>query len=299
MCHLAKAVAACALICPIVNHQASAQNPGARSKAPAPTATVRPAQVDILSFQVSKYPRDEFGNGIRSDAQDTIAFWLANSGTAVNIALKLDRPFAGFDERASRLLQFKDDKGTDLTLPPDGKKINTFFSANKPILVEPGTDPTTAQIILRAYGTPAPGTDKLKIDADLVFLSGSGEQTAEQKNLELRPGTKIEIGPLRFQFEDPKQNQPDIGQPFPDLGGTDAMLVRLTYDRPLKLIKSVEWLDPDGKVIRSNGDSFRGDQRTSLTFGLPEEKRLGLRVVYYDKTEKITVPLRLEIGLGF
>lgn len=47
-----------------------------------PTA-VKPKSVELLSLQVSKLPRDQFGKGKKPGSDFKAAFWLANSGTAL------------------------------------------------------------------------------------------------------------------------------------------------------------------------------------------------------------------------
>src|SRR5262249_10500358 len=146
-----------------------AQTSEPKKGAAAPATTVRPLQVDLLSLQVSKLPRDGFGHGVRPVTNQPVMTWLANSGTAVDLVIKLDRPIARFDETASRFLRFADDKGSDLTNPPGGRAVhvNTFFDDNKPIRVMIGPTLDEAEVILHGFGTPAPGATRLQIQADL------------------------------------------------------------------------------------------------------------------------------------
>lgn len=276
-----------------------AQSPDAKPTATPLGATVRPVRVDLISLQVTKLPRDEFGNGKRPGTEETVSFWLANSGTVLDLRVKLGRPIARFDAAASRLLRFADDKGGDLTRPPDGRKIDRFFENNKPIRVKLDANSDGGEVILLGYGTPTPGATRLGIDADLVFLAGSGERTAEREGVEPRLGTTVEVGPLRLTFKDPKQVGGVFG-PAPGGGDGDAMQVAVSYERVDKLIKAVEWLDADGKAVGTiEGAFFDGNRGGTVTTGVPRMDRIGVRVVYYEKSEAITVPLRLETGVGF
>jgi hypothetical protein len=56
-------------------------------KDPATPAAVRILQLDILSLQVTKLPRDQFGHGTKPDTHESVAFWVANSGTAVDLRM--------------------------------------------------------------------------------------------------------------------------------------------------------------------------------------------------------------------
>ena len=274
MCHWKRAIVA--LIAPFCVWSAClrAQTSEAKKKAESPTVTVQPVQVDLLSLQVSKLPRDGFGHGIKPGTNENVSSWLANSGTAVDLRLALDRPIGRFDEQASRLIRFADDRGGDLAQPPRGVYFDPFFPDNKPMVVKLGPAPQEAEVILRGFGTPAPGGTKLRIDADLVFLAVSGEQTAERKGLEPTPGTTATIGPLRLSFKDPQQAMPlgappagpmmerlaavrrAFGPQAGPLGGPlsapvsvapGAMPVAFDYERLERPIKSVACLNTEGR----------------------------------------------------
>jgi hypothetical protein len=203
----------------------------------------------VLSLRVSKLSRDQFGNGIKPGANEIVAFWLANSGTGVDLRIKLDRPIARFDEPASRVIRFDDDKGNDLMRPPGGPLVDTFFPANKPIVVKPGPGADEAEVILRGYGTPAPGATKVRIHAALVFLAGSGERIAERKGLEPTPGTGATIGPLRLRFKDPQEARL-LGRPLPPPGGGPGRRpIAFDYERPDRSIQSVACLNPEGEQV--------------------------------------------------
>ena len=263
--------------------------------------TVRPKQVDIVALQVTKLPRNEFGQGIKPGTNETVAFWLANSGTAIDLRLKMDRPIARFDETASRLIRFADDKDNDLTRPPDGKEINSFFPDNKPIIVKLGPKPDEAEVILRAYRTPAQGASKLLVHADLVLVAGSEEQTAEAKDLEPKPGSKVTVGPLQLTFKEPRKGGGPINPLFSSgRSGTPSMHFEFDYQRPERSIKTLMCLNAKGEpVVTMEGSSFTGPRGGTMILGLPKMDRIHMRVVYFEKSDTITVPIRLETGVGF
>lgn len=263
--------------------------------------TVRPKQVEIVALQVTKLPRNQFGQGIKPGTNETVAFWLANSGTALDLRIKMDRPITQFDENASRLIRFADDKDGDLTRTTDGKEINAFFPDNKPIIVKLGPKPDEAEVILRAYGTPVPGASKLQVHADLVLVAGSEERTAEAKDLEPKPGSEATVGPLHLTFKEPRKGRsPRNPLSSSDRGGATSMNVEFQYERSEKSIKSLTCLNAKGEpVVTLEGTSFAGPSGGATIFGIPRMARLHMRVVYFEKTDHITVPIRLETGVGF
>ena len=199
----------------------------------------------------------------------------------------------GVARRARRL-------GGDLTLQPEGKKIDPFFEDNKPIRVKLDPKSDAGEVVLLGYGTPRTGATRLLIDADLVFLVGSGERTAERKGVEPKPGTKVEVGPLRMTFKDPKAGGFPLGT-TPGGGNQQVeMQIAVTSTVADKLIKAVEWLDPDGKVATTTtGDWFGAKRGGTVSIGMRRMSRVGIRVVYYETSEAITVPLRIDTGVGF
>ncbi len=270
-----------------------------RKQEAADATTVKPVRVDVLSLQVSKLPRNQFGQGIKPGTNENVAFWLANAGTAVDLRITLDRNAARFVEGSSRLLRFADDRGGDLTRPRDGEPINTFFPDNKPILVKPGPRLDEAEVILRVPGVPKPGATRIKVHADLVFLAGSDEQTAEVRDLEPKPGTSATIGPVQLKFRDPK-DMPVPPHGFKGPGIVPAPTIAFDYQPVEKAIRSLVLLGPDGRAATTvDGSSFNGARGGSVWFTIPAAERVHLKVIYYDKAREITVPIRLETGVGF
>jgi hypothetical protein len=290
-----------------------AQAPEAEEGTDSTAKVVRPIQVEVLSLQVSKLRRDELGAGIKPVTGEKVLSWLSNSGTAVDLRLKVDRPITQFEAHLSRLVRFADDKGRDLTRTPGRWPVNTFFDANKPIIVKPGPELDEAEVILRGYGTPAPGATKLQVHADLVFLSASDadERVVERKGLEPTPEATAMLGPLRIRFRDPQQvplpapvppRFPRLARPpMPAAGGVPGgRRVAFACERSEKRIKSLACLDPEGRQIAAlEGESFDRARGGTIVFPIPEIPRITLRVVYYEKSETITVPIRLETGVGF
>ena len=60
----------------------------------------------------------------------------------------LGRPIARFDEQASRLIRFVDDKGVRKTPPRGRDPVNPHFGNNKPVIVKPGPKSEEAEAIL-------------------------------------------------------------------------------------------------------------------------------------------------------
>lgn len=265
----------------------------------AEASTVKPVRLDVLSLQVSKLPRDQFGHGIKPGTNENVAFWLANAGTAIDLRITLGRNGARFLEGSSRIVRFADDRGSDLMKPRDGEPINMFFADNKSIVVKPGPRLDEAEVILRAPGIPKPGATRIKVRADLVFLAGSEQQTAEARDLDPKPGTSATIGPIKLQFRDPKDVPPPPLR-FRRPKGPQDPSVAFDYEPVEKPIRSLVCLGPDGQAATTvDGRSFNGTRGGTVWFTVPRTKKLHLKVVYYEKASEITVPIRIDTGVGF
>ncbi len=278
---------------------APAQEAKTEKERTADASTVKPVRVDVLSLQVSKLPRDQFGHGIKPGTNENVAFWLANVGTAVDLRITLDRNGARFLDGSSRIVRFADDRGGDLMKPRDGEPMNLAFPDNKSIIVKPGPRLDEAEVILRAPGVPKPGATRIKVHADLVFLAGSEEQTAEARDLDPKPGTSATIGPIKLQFKDPK----DLRVPalrVQRLKGAEGPSVAFDYEPVEKPIRSLVCLGPDGQAVMTvDGSSFNGTRGGTVWFTIPRQKTLHFKVIYYEKASEITVPIRVDTGVGF
>ena len=72
------------------------------------------------------------------------------------------------------------------------------------------------------------------------------------------------------------------------------------YERFRRPIKSLVCLDPAGESLANlDGGSLDRVRGGTVHFNIPEIPRITLRVVYFEKFETITVPIRLETGVGF
>jgi hypothetical protein len=78
------------------------------------------------------------------------------------------------------------------------------------------------------------------------------------------------------------------------------MRVALGYERFERPIKSLACLDPQGELLATIDGRFIDHVRGGTwLLTIPEMPRITLRVVYFEKSELITVPIRLETGVGF
>jgi hypothetical protein len=250
-----------------------------------------PAEVRVFSLQVTDVERDQFGNGKRPSSHDHIAFWLANSGTAIAGRFHSRDDVARFDEEASRLRVFRDDKGTDLTQPPNDEKIDTFFHANKPIVIAAGQRAGEGEFLVRGYRVPAEGATALHVEADLAFMLLKGRKTAEAA-ADLEMGSETEVGPVQFKVVNPDQFPDATDPPAP----TAATHFAFTFEPPGTAVESVEWLGKNGAVLFGWNRPWTGHftYLHERTTPLPQR----VRVTYFESAERAILPLKFDTRLG-
>ena len=237
---------------------------------------------------------------------------MDREGTLLTFVLQLpDKQAVGFDEKASKLTAFKDDKGTDLAKAGPKAAASPFGNPGFGGMGPGAEPPLTCQVdneghrvTLDVFGprTPAAGAGKITVKADLVLKIGAVEKTAEQKELLLTAGSKLTAGPVPMTVEDNKAfNFGGLGGP----GGPQTTLT-LASRQPTSAIKALAFLDADGKPIGSqvlaqmDGAAFGNPGSFQTTYSLDKKvERVGVKVTYYEKIESLTVPVAIEAGVGF
>jgi hypothetical protein len=78
------------------------------------------------------------------------------------------------------------------------------------------------------------------------------------------------------------------------------MRIAFDYEPLERRIQPLACLDPEGKqLLTMDGGSLDSAGGGTVVFRIPRIPRFTLRVVYCEKSETITVPVRLETGVGF
>ncbi len=227
----------------------------------------------------------------------SLAFWIADP----------ENRLVAFDSKESKLENFADDKGTDLTeLMPGPFTWSRFgvFRGNrisdKGFQVEVGGD-----------SFPAPGATKILLKATLVFRRAANEKTIEEKDVPVKTGRKSKAGTVQFSIEamseekikeNQERNRGFRGNDFPET----KMGISLVASEPLESIKSAEFFNPKGEEIKitmtGGGSKSAGLFGTTYTqdYWLAEkDDEVTVKITYYEGIETVKIPLNLETGVGF
>ena len=170
-----------------------------------------PPKAELLSVRIDKPIPGSSGMGRAGTYSGTsLAFWVTYSQGRI----------IGFDPKASRVESFTDDKETDLSEPYNqpfswsrfGPFKDAGYSTLDGRLVEVGGD-----------SVPARGAAKITFKATLAVLCASGEKTAEQKDIPLKTGAKMNLGPRAVTVQQ---------APAASWAGQAKMAVSLTARQP-------------------------------------------------------------------
>ena len=248
----------------------------------APTADA--AAVEVVGLAISKPSNPE--SGLMAPNM------MMSGGVALTFIVPSgERHFIGFDNDVSRIAACTDDQGSDLTAAPEAGNNFGFFG---PFNASISNDGQKCQVTATLPGVPKQGSTKINFDATLTILCGKDEKTEEQRDFALEPGSEITIGPVPLKVESAED------QDFGDV----KFAVSFTSEKPRDAIKSLEFIGPDGEVLElqpmGSGSFGFGDQITyQASYGLKEKvDKVTVRMTYYSAVETLTVPVKIETGVG-
>jgi len=244
-------------------------------------AQVGAPKVQPLSLEIRK----PLPPGVSSELE---AF--RSQGTTIRLAISLpDKHIVDVEPGASKLAHFADDKGTDLTKV---KKKSPFDGEDWlwPPHARISKDAKQCSVEANAPGVPAIAATKIKLKGDIVVLCGSDEKTLEAKDVVFDEKLNLIVGPFTVKK----------GKPL--FGDEPSALFQSAQN---KHITRVVLKPAQGKEINAE---YRGGGRVtafnkteySWMYSLDGAgERCTVRVTFFDKMEAVTVPVDLELGVGF
>jgi hypothetical protein len=179
----------------------------------------------------------------------------------------------------SKLTRFADDKGNSLI---DPKAIPPVRFSGSILLL----DRASIMLVVMRYGqVPAEGTARLHVKGNLVMAYGLDVKSAEAK-VDLNAKGEQKVGELVLKLDAQKQTPNGF---YIDLIGE------------ARAVKTITAVGADGKEVKmSAAYSIPVNKGSRLfTFYVPKANpEIKLKVDYYSKEEKISVPVDLAIGAG-
>lgn len=286
-------IAAAALSIAVALGALMAAAPEAPTKAPAKApakARTKPAaktKVSVVGLSIARAkPGDKYGRSMAG---------ALSAGTHLYLQIvNDDKFFISLDKKGTTLEIFADDKGLELALPGPAERwelrwLGTTFNAIS-------ADGHTCSLSVKGTKrTPTPGSKTLNVKATVSILCGSDEKFAEQKDLPLKVGTKITVGPVPMTIK--KVSEEKWGKEI-------KTRITLESNKSFDPIKQIKFFDADGKRIPGSriGRGRHGMfgkyiyTRTISLSGKVDEATL--KMAYFGKTEKLKVAVDVSVGLG-
>jgi hypothetical protein len=255
--------------------QKSAPAKGAPAKAAAPKgAPAPPAPMPKITVAALRIVSGGFGaNG------SELRPFNEEPGTSVALAVV---PPAGaglveFDERASRIQAFADDKGQNLL---EQGRFGPF-----PKIAEDGS---VAVVDLEVRGRPSPGATSLNLQGTVALTMASGSKPTKLPAIQLAPSKTMRLGTATITVKTMEASE-------------DGLEVTLALSRAvLKTIRGVKFFDPKGAEIESRRSSsgYMNDA-AEVEFRLKgAEKNVVVEFDVWQNLRQVNAPVSVEIGLS-
>ena len=232
------------------------------------------AKIQVTRLEVRKPPPQKAGGPFQMSDGITLAIMVSPPGKHVT----------GVDVKASKLDSLTDDKKNNLYKKPafsfGGADWLSEFAQYSP-------DGDSVTVLVSANKTPGSGASKVLLKASLVLNCGTDEKATDKKEIALKPKEEIALGSFKVQISPFSANQ-----------------VLVISDK--ENIKNVEFFDDKGKKLMLGAASRLfappgANKKTQYTYSyflFQKMEKVSVKINYFDKVEKATVPLDLRVGVG-
>jgi hypothetical protein len=227
------------------------------------------ATVELTSLSVSRQLADK-------------AIGYSSNSVSLSFAVRCPGKYIlALDPTETKVSEFKDDKGTILN------KGNAFFTPNfsQGIFAK---DRSGLSVYLNSFSqTTARGATKLIVKGNLVLVCGVKEKSTKEVEVEMKDKAKAKIGDFDLEVNRAKGFS----------GGPD-----FTITSASPTLKGIKIVDADGKEQPEIGaQNFYSTflKKWSANFSLNKPlAKAKITLTYFDKTEKVTIPVDREVGVG-
>jgi hypothetical protein len=209
---------------------------------------------------------------------------LGSKGLFVGLLLHLPEKYVvGLDYPACKLESATDNTGTNLLQDP--KKSTIIPQMFWPDYRGGQNVGPYLLTVVKTPNWPGPQAAKIRLKGSVVALYGTKPKMVEVKDLPLQMGVKTPVGPATFgldTFQNPQETIVYVKSPQP--------------------IKSVVFLNANGDVLQHYGSVLQmlagKIEYTGIYHIQAKVNAATVRFTYFEESERVTVPLDVEVGLG-
>lgn len=208
------------------------------------------------------------------------------TGTKICLAVSdKTKTFLEISDEETKIETLTDDKGTDMMESP--KKGSFLQKARLDAFPKISEDKHAIAFAISSPVVPAKGAKELQLKASIVLVAGEDLTSQEQKDVSLKDDTEITIGPAPLTITSVKEKSFSV-----------------KTEKPIAAIKQILFMDAEGKTldIKQGSRSVSGWKTKTYTLYFYAEAKMPeavtVKIEYYKKTEKITVPVDVKFGVG-
>ena len=221
------------------------------------------------------------------EAQQKDLFAGTSNRTRLTLFVQMpDTTMIDLDEEASKLTQFVDDKGTDLS------KGDERFGMMNPIRgMHVADDGHRATVDIEGGVCPVNGATTITAKGTLAIKCGADPKDEKLEKIALAKGTKLTIAGVPVTIS--------------EVNSSSNTQITFESSKPLDAVRELKFLDPAGKEIKSRysgGSSMKfGSTATYQKMYELETKAssVTIAVSYWGKSQTVSVPLEMKAGVGF
>ena len=238
--------------------------------------------VEVRGMQVIGLPYGEGFQGLQP----------LNSQPGTKLAVLVQKPDGGiieFDDDASELKSFADDKGTKLHVEKEGFGQSSGFG----MFANVSEDGKACMISIEGDNVPAQGAASLKASGTLALKCASEQKTTTNKNVALKVGAKVNAGAIPLEIS--AVGKPQWGEGF---------AVTFKANQDCSGIAEVRFLDAAGNEIESSlgmtsTSSFGGQMTVEKQYTLKKQVDAAtIEFTTWVDMQTVKVPFQIETGLG-
>jgi len=231
-----------------------------------PTVEVVSVHVD---HKVDARLAEQFAYGEREDR------------TEVGLLLRLPgKPLIGLHQD-SAVTSAKDDKGNDLVVKSPERKTSIRWST--------AVDRSAVLATVALGAAPGKGASKVLIKGELFLIYGTEEKSEEAEKFTFESGAKAKAGKFELAVQQEKGFR----------GGPEVTVTSPNFRR--NVVKALAVQDGDGKDVEAVSVPVLdfGFGGWKADFALKKPLKQGkLKLTYFSKSEAVTAPFDLSVGLG-
>jgi hypothetical protein len=221
-----------------------------------------------------------------------VPFNTFSQGTALALLVESATSMIKFDEEASKIDSFTDDKGNDLLVKAKGSFQNVGFGSFPKI----SEDGRSALLEISGGGVPAPGSSTVNAKGTLVFQMASQKKAIKSAPFELKKGTPVKVGDIELKVQ--SAGKPSFGE--------DALEVEFqTGDKAVTMLAGVKFYDAAGKELESQGAGsssmgFGNKYTYGRSYSLKEavKGKVVLEFEVWTDLKEAKLPFSIAAGVG-